>query len=182
MGVLLGNDYSSGRFLKQWAAVILGMAGLGLAALLMVMPRYHLQQQAVSMAREQAIRGNMRVLQVTLEQYLAEDGRGYPTFILKTDPRREDPMLDFLSSSLQRLQNPFDKGVPAVAVSRRDPPFWGLFKKGQIIYVPLAVKDGCAAGYVIYGMGDKGPLATVLERRPETAPQDFPKSVSETER
>lgn len=167
MGVIIGGGSGEGRFLRQWAAVILGMAGLGLAALLVVIPRYHLQRQAVAMAREQAMKGNMRVLQVVLEQYLAEDGRGYPASLSNADPRREDPMLDFLSSSLKRLQNPFDKDEAPVAVSRRDPPFWKSFKRGQIIYVPLGVREGYADGYVIYGLGTKGPISMVMDRRPE---------------
>lgn len=166
MGAILGGGEHDNRFIRQWAAVILGMAILSLAALLIVIPRYHLQQQAISMAREQAMRGNMRVLQVSLEQYLAEEGRGYPTTLSRTDPRQEDPMLDFLFSSLQRLANPFDKSAPAVAVSRKNPPFWKSFRPGQVIYVPLQVRDGYAAGYAIYGLGSKGPLATVLEQRP----------------
>lgn len=166
MGQILG-DGDSTRFLRQWAVIILGMAGLALAALLVVMPRYHLQQQALSMAREQSMRGNMRVLQVTLEQYLAETGSGYPERLSKPGPSQDDPMLDFLTASLGRLQNPFDKRVSAVAVSRRDPPFWRSFKPGQVIYVPLGVKEGFAEGYVIYGLGPKGPLATVIDRRPE---------------
>lgn len=166
MGAFFGGLDSDNRFLRQWTVIIFGLSLLALAALLIVIPRYHLQQQAISMAREQALRGNMRVLQVSLEQYLAEDGRGYPTRLSRTDPGQEDPMLDFLSSSLQRLTNPFDKDVPAVAVSRKDPPFWRSFKPGQVIYVPLQVRDGFADGYIIYGLGAKGPLATVLEQRP----------------
>lgn len=167
MGVILGGGSGEGRFLRQWAVAIVGLAGLGLAALLIIIPRYHLQQQAIAMAREQAMRGNMRVLQMALEQYMAEDGRGYPASLVRTDPRRDDPMIDFLSQSLKRLRNPFDKDEPPVALSRRDPPFWKSYKRGQIIYVPLGVREGHADGYVIYGLGAKGPISTVVDRRPE---------------
>jgi hypothetical protein len=167
MGTIHGSGPNGGGNLRQLSAIILVLAGLGMASLFFIIPQYHMRQQVISLAREQAMRGNMRVLQVSLEQYLAEDGRGYPASLSRTDPRREDPLLDFLSSSLLRLQNPFDRGVPAVAVSRRDPPFWKSFKRGQIIYVPLEVRDGYAAGYLLYGLGSSGPIATVIDRRPE---------------
>ncbi len=165
MGPIPGSG--SGNFLRQWTVAILGMAGLGLAALLFVIPRYHIQQQALSMSREAVVKANMRALQVSLEQNMAEDGRGYPVRLSRSGNGQDDPMLDYLIVSLRRIRNPFDRDVPAVAVAYHDPPFWGLYHPGQVIYVPLGVEVVSANGYAIYGMGAKGPISTVLENRPE---------------
>jgi hypothetical protein len=154
-------------------AVIFSVAGLALAALLVVMPRYHLQKQAMSMAGDAAVKSNMKALQMILEQFMAEDGRGYPVRLLGSRPDDENPMLAGLALQLQRMQNPIDREAPALAQAWRAPPFWELYKPGQVIYVPSGVKEGFADGYIIYGLGPKGPLATVIDRRPEallTAP------------
>jgi hypothetical protein len=167
MGSILGGGHDDRRFLNQWAAIVLGMALIGLAALLFIVPRYHIQQQAISMSREAVVKANMRALQVSLEQNMAEDGRGYPVRLSRSGNGQNDPMLDYLIVSLRRIRNPFDRDVPAVAVAYRDPPFWGLYRPGQVVYVPLGVEAGSANGYAIYGMGAKGPMSTVLENRPE---------------
>ncbi len=180
MGQMLGGGNS--RFLRQWAAVIFGAAGLALAALLVVMPRYHLQQQAMSLAEEAAVKSNMKVLQVNLEQFMAEDGRGYPARLLGARPDDEDPMLAGLALQLQRMQNPIDRGAPALAQAWRAPPFWELYQPGQVIYVPLGVEEGRARGYAIYGIGRDRPLATVLARRPEPLRPAGEPPVSEIER
>ncbi len=166
MGIILGGEYNSSQFTKQWIVIIFGLALLGLVALLIVIPRYHMQQQMMAMAKESVVRSNMKAIQVTLEQYMAEDGRGYPVTVLGVDPGRENPMFEFIHITVKRIQNPFDHDVPAVAVSRRDPPFWQLFKPGQVIYVPLGIEEDKARGYAIYGVGQKGPLTTVLDNRP----------------
>jgi hypothetical protein len=159
-----------GGSLRQLAAIVLILAGLGLFSLFFIIPHYHMRQLAISMSREQVLRGNMRLLQVTLEQYLAEGGRGYPSSLHEAHLLQEDPMMGTVSSQLRRLQNPFDRDLPAVAMSRRDPPRWESFKPGQVIYVPLGIVGDHAAGYVIYGLGSKGPLSTVFARRPEPFP------------
>lgn len=172
MGQLLGGGDNS-LFLRQWAVVIFGLAGLALAALLLVVPRYHLQKQAMSMAGDAAVKSNMKALQMILEQFMAEDGRGYPVRLPGSRPDEENPMLAGLALQLKRMQNPIDRETPALAQAWREPPFWKLYKPGQVIYVPLRVEEGIARGYAIYAMGRDKPLATVLDRRPEaffTAP------------
>jgi type II secretory pathway pseudopilin PulG len=160
------------RFVKQWTAVVLGMSALGLASLLLILPRYRMQQQAISMAKEAVIRNNMRALHTALAQYMAEDGRGYPTSFEAEDDTGMGRQLQYLSHTVRRLQNPFDARMPAVAVSRKDPPFWNLYKPGQVVYVPVGAEDGLASGYVIYGLGSNGPLGTVIDCRPENDDRD----------
>jgi hypothetical protein len=79
-------------------------------------------------------------------------------------------MLDGLTLQLRRMQNPIDREAPALAQAWRAPPFWELYKPGQVIYVPLGVEEGLARGYAIYAVGRDKPLATVIERRPESSP------------
>jgi len=141
---------------------ILGLAALAVITMLFTLPRYKLYQQHLNGARESTVLANMRNLQVALMSFMVEDGRGFPTFQANDSTGEADPAEGSFKSMLGRLRNPLDKDSQAWAVSYRDPPFWKLYRPGQVVYVPLDIREGRATAFAIYGVGPSGLIKTVL--------------------
>ena len=145
----------------QGIGCLLALAAIGIVSLSIIIPQYRLYNMQVNLARESIVKNNMRQLRVALDQMAVEYDQ-YPASLAPGNTGDEDQNLRYIASVVRKLPNPFDPQVPVVTESQADPPDWSSFKPGQIVYVPLDVSNGKAAGYAIYGVGKKGLLKEVL--------------------
>ena len=145
----------------QGLGCLLIIAALAISSLFIIIPQYRLYTMQVNLARESIIKNNMRQLRVALDQMAVETDY-YPVSLKSGNSEDEEQYLRYIISVTRQLRNPFDHLVPAVSESEIEPPDWKAFKPGQIIYVPLDVSEGRAAGCAIYGVGKKGLLKEVL--------------------
>jgi hypothetical protein len=151
----------------SFPVIAFGMFFLVQLSLMRSQPRIPLGENGAQLA-------NMTYLRTMLAQHMAEDGRGFPVICKDQDYSGENGMRPYLVRELNRLRNPVNPELPAWTVSFRDPPFWPLVKAGQMVYVQLDIRDGAAQSFVIYGMGSKKPIKTVLRggTDPYQTPED----------
>jgi hypothetical protein len=152
----------------QGLGCLLIIAALAVSSLFFIIPQYRLYKMQVdtqaALARESVLKNNLRQMRVALDQMAVEYG-SYPVSLVPENAEKEDPGLGYVASVARQLRNPFDPQVPAVAESQDDPPDWNSFKPGQIVYVPLDIRENRASGYAIFGMGKKGLLPEVMRGR-----------------
>ncbi|MDP2807197.1 MAG: zinc ribbon domain-containing protein, partial [bacterium] len=145
----------------QGLGCLLIIAALAISSLFIISPQYRLYNMQVTLARESVVKNNMRQLRVALDQMAVETDY-YPVSLKPGNSEDEEQYLRYIYSVTRQLRNPFDQRDPAVGESEFEPPDWAAFKPGQIVYVPLDVSEGRAAGCAIYGVGKKGLLKDVL--------------------
>jgi hypothetical protein len=145
----------------QGLGCLLVIAALAIGSLFFIIPQYRLYHMQVNLAKESVVKSNMRQLRVALDQ-MAVEYDSYPASLAPGSAETEEPGLNYIASVVRRLGNPFDQRDPAVGESQTEPPDWNAFRPGQIVYVPLDVREGRAYGCAIYGIGKKGLLKEVL--------------------
>ena len=145
----------------QGLGCLLIIAALAISSLFFIIPQYRLYNMQVNLARESVVKANMRQLRVALDQMAVETDY-YPASLKPGNSEDEEQYLRHIFSVTRQLRNPFDQRDPAVGESEFEPPDWKAFKPGQIVYVPLDVSEGRAAGCAIYGVGKKGLLQEVI--------------------
>jgi len=141
----------------QGLGCLLILAALAIGSLFFIIPQYRLYNMQVNLAKETVIKNNMRQLRVALDQ-MAVEYDSYPASLDMGSFRMDEPGMEYVYSVLRQMSNPFDQRDPAFGQSQAEPPDFKSFKPGQIVYVPLDVREGRASGCAIYGIGKKGLL------------------------
>jgi hypothetical protein len=169
-GVIFDGGQLWRRRGDQSRSAMYGCLSLFLLALFLLafgtLSRFKMASSAMTAAKENIVRSNMRAVQLAVESYAAEGAGTYPAAIGgPADRERGIDSTDARCCSLRGLRNPFDPRIPAVITRYADPPAWDGVDPGQVVYVPLLTDSTAVRDYRIYGMGSSRPLQQLLDGR-----------------
>ncbi len=100
------------------------------------------------------LKSNMRSVQLAVEDFWTYSVYYYPaSFDVRPSDLHGKDKISFRNFLASSLKNPFNPDFPPVKIYFSDPPPCSVANPGQVVYVPIKIKDNYAKGYKIYGKG-----------------------------